>query len=209
MRQRGAWAAGRAGGTRRGAPRGVRWAAALGALLCAVLAGAPGGCGAKGTGEFAIEPGRYAATFDATRRVLRDARFTIERVDAAGGVITTREKASPGLAAPWDTEQTTLGQETSDLLNRQRRGVRVVFEGDSPDAEPTRGRVEVTVYRVQAPGLRVSSRTWQTASYTVDPMLVARGVGLGTSIPYTRDEYLEARLARAIEREAAADTPGP
>lgn len=175
----------------------------LAACVVGVTAGGLGGCAATGTGEFAVAPGAYPAAFDATRDVLRGARFTLERVDAAGGVVTTRDKASPGLAAPWDTEQTTLSQEFSDLLNRQRRRVRVTFESNEEGAEPTRGRVEVTIYRVQSPGLRVSSRTWQTASFTTDPALSARGINVGSAVPTTRDTYLEARLARAIEREAA------
>ncbi len=176
-------------------------ACVAGVVACAAASGL-GGCAARGTGEFVVAPGAYPAVFDATRDVLRGSRFTLERVDAAEGVVTTRDKASPGLAAPWDTEQTTLTQEVSDLLNRQGRRVRVTFEGDE-GADPTRGRVEVTVYRVQSPGLRVSSRTWQTASFTTDPALSARGINVGSAVAATRDTYLEARLARAIEREAA------
>jgi hypothetical protein len=44
-----------------------------------------------------VSPSEYAAMFDRARNTLRDAGFTIERVDAAAGVITTAPM--PGLDA--------------------------------------------------------------------------------------------------------------
>lgn len=173
-----------------------------------ILAACLGGCSASGTGAFSVPEGRYADAFVAARDVLRDARFTIERVDAAAGVITTSDKASSGWATPWDADQTTLWQESSDLFNQQRRRVRVVF--DPPDA-PTAGHVEVSVVRLQVAGLRLNPRSVQLTTTAVDPALRAQGIWNQYELPVTRDGDLEARLARQIERRlerrVVTDTP--
>src|SRR5204862_8124944 len=108
----------------------------------------------------------YSKAFDATRDLLRSYHFSLERVDAAAGVITTGYKATAGLATPWDREQSGLSQEFEDLLNQQSRRVRVTFRpsvggGDEhPIEQPFNsnealvGRVEVIIYRMQTPGLR-------------------------------------------------------
>jgi len=156
------------------------------------------GCAAKGTGDFAVPEGRYEAAFEASREVLHRYRFEVERVDAAGGVITTRDKSSAGAFAPWDGDQTTPAQEVSDLLNQQRRRVRVTF--DRPDGG---GHVHVTVYRVQQAGVRLNSKSAQLATTATDPALTARGVWAGYDVPVTRDAELEARIARDIEKRTA------
>lgn len=170
-------------------------------VLLAGVGAALVGCAAEGTGEFRVPAGRYAAAFDATRDVLRDYRLPVERVDAAQGVITSADKASAGWATPWDVEQTTAAQETSDLFNQQRRRVRVTFDppGTDPD-QPVIGRVQVTVMRVQAPGVRLNPRSVQLTTTARDPALTARQVWGQYDLPVTRDSALEARLARAIER---------
>lgn len=149
-----------------------------------------------------MPPGGEARAFDAARDVLRDMRFQLERVDARQGLITTRDKPSAGWATPWDTVQTTPAQETSDLLNQQFRRVRITF-----DDHRRAGQVEVTIFRTQSPGLRLSSKTWRTAAFAIDPALAAQGLGGAYSVPVRRDGYLEARLARAIEQRAASPTP--
>ena len=60
------------------------------------------GCATSRPAEFATAPGGYAAAFDAAREVLREFRFELERVDARSGIITTRPKATAGLATLWD-----------------------------------------------------------------------------------------------------------
>jgi len=161
------------------------------------------GCAARGTGEFAIPAGRYDDAFVATRAVLRDSGFDIERVDARAGVITTLPKPSAGWATPWDTEQSSPAQETSDLFNRQRREVRVAFEPSPAEGEPVCAKVTVTVSRVQSPGVRPNPRSIQLTTISRDPALSDRGVWLGYAVAVTRDTNLEARLARKVESAMA------
>lgn len=157
-----------------------------------------GGCSAKGTGAFKVAPDGYAKSFEAAKVALHAAQFPLERVDAEQGVITTQDKASAGWGSPWDSQQSTLSQETADLLNQQLRRVRVTF-----DATRGAGQVEVTILRTQSPGVRVSSKTWRTVSVAVDPALTAKGIPAAYSVPTRRDSRLEARIARDIERRAA------
>ncbi len=81
-----------------------------------------------------VEPGKYSEAFDAARETLRDYDFTLDRVDARAGVITSEPRFSVGLANPADPVQSTLGQEWRDLMNQQDRRVRIVFA--RPGAEP-------------------------------------------------------------------------
>jgi hypothetical protein len=167
-------------------------------VILAVLVALVAGCSVRGDGTFVVPPGEYESAFDAARKTLVEHRFTLERVDAGEGVITTREAASAGLASPWHPYQSTPGDEVEDLLNQQFRRVRVTFT--LRDDGSREGRVRVSVHRVQRPGLRLSPRTHHTASLAIDPALVARGMGPGYSVPVRRDARLEARLARAIEQ---------
>lgn len=104
-------------------------AAAVGAgTLGAGLAAGLGGCGvASEPRTFAVAPGGYVGAFDAARVELLNAGFTLERVDAARGVLSTTTKTTAGLATPWDGEQETVGQEWQDFVNRQARVIRVTF----------------------------------------------------------------------------------
>jgi hypothetical protein len=159
--------------------------------------------------EFSVPAGGYAAAFDATREVLREYRFELERVDARAGVITTRAKSTAGMATPWDREQTTFKQEVEDLLNNQRRIARVQFRaegaepgGPMPPEAPLIGRVEVTVYRVQTPGLRPSSRAIVTTNAATDPELLSQRIGASFEVEEAEDRELAWRLARRIHRRA-------
>lgn len=166
------------------------------------------GCSAQGTGEFAVPAGQYADAFQAARGVLRDHRFEVERVDAEEGVLTTRPKASSGWASPWDTEQTTAVQESSDLFNQQRRRVRVTFEpARAAPGEARTGRVVVAIDRVQSTGVRLNPRSVQLTTVSVDPALSARGVWTQYDVPVERDAAFEARLARAIEKALGPARP--
>lgn len=171
------------------------------------------GCASGREGsEVVVQKDAYAATFDATRRVLRSHRFELERVDAAAGVITTAAKNSAGFATPWDLDQTTFAQDLGDLINHQRRRVRVTFrdgmgKGGSGETDVAGGwgvaDVEVFIDRVQSPGLRVPSRAPTLWSVATDPAQSARGVSYQYETPRTRDVELEKRLADEIEKEAA------
>jgi len=168
-----------------------------------------GGCaGGSGSTRVDIPAGMYTRAFEATRQTLRDHRFILERVDAQAGVVTTRAKSTAGLATPWDTEQSSLTQEFEDLVNDQRRRVRVTFTPDpaqETNAEswqegPVVAEVDVSVYRVQSPGLRLPPRALSQGSVTEDPALKQRWVTYGMETPVARDSRLAARLAEQIRR---------
>lgn len=110
---------------------------ACGLLGAATVVGtALGGCGTSRATTRVVEvaPGRYAQAFDAARETLRDYNFTLDRVDARAGVITSEPRFSIGLANPIDPVQSTARQEIQDLLNQQDRRVRVAFA--RPGVEP-------------------------------------------------------------------------
>lgn len=112
----------------RGAWRGV-WVVCVGVCAAGGFGAGLGGCAsAKGTSRTVeVGAGSYAAAFDATREVLRSYRFTLERVDARAGVITTEARFSSGLATFWDPVQSDGGQELMETLNYEGRRARVVF----------------------------------------------------------------------------------
>ncbi|MCA9288839.1 MAG: hypothetical protein KDA05_09665 [Phycisphaerales bacterium] len=207
---------------RRGRSR-PRWAGIL-ATGVACLAGALGGCASRANSiEFGVQPDRYATAFDAARDVLIEARFEIDRVDAAAGVITTHPKPSVGLLAPWDDEQTTLVQEMGDATSTQRRRVRVTFEPAAVDRPreargqagftPVAGaapldlrssdvaltaRVEVYVERVRRPGTRLETESIRQSSQTLDPSLRSRGMALEYTTTVDSDDAFAARLAERM-----------
>ncbi|HYE60906.1 MAG TPA: hypothetical protein VD997_02825 [Phycisphaerales bacterium] len=176
---------------------------ALPLLLAALLLV---GCSRPTSPEFQVGTGRYAAAFDAARETLRDYRFQLERVDAQQGVITTQPKATAGLVSMWDKDQSSLSQEVDDTVNNQSRVVRITFENDAGEPAPVdpagllRGRVEVTVYRRQSPGVRVSSRAIGMTTTASDPQAAAQGVGGEYNVPVSQDTRLAARLAAEIEK---------
>lgn len=172
-----------------------------------------GGCSARvdGPREFAIAPGGYPAAFDATRELLRDMDFELERVDAAAGVITTRPHFSQGLFQPWDSTQSGLGDEWEDALNMQARVVRVTFApaGEAPsefdDESEMVGSVWVTLYRQQRSGRRLDSEWVGGSTFAGDPLQQKRHASTYL-VPMRRDASLEARLA---ERLGTATSPPP
>jgi hypothetical protein len=188
-------------------------------LLACLLAG----CASPTSTQFSVPAGEYSKAFDATRDLLRSYRFTLERVDAAAGVITTGYKTTAGLATPWDAEQSSLSQEFQDLLNQQSRRVRVTFrpavsgEDEHPVDQPIDpkealvGRVEVIIYRMQTPGLRSPSRAILLTTLATDPALTEEGIPGQYAVPVSQDSSFAARLAKKIEgrlgtvRAAGAD----
>lgn len=184
-----------------------------------------GGCRSAGVpASVDLEPGAYARAFDETRDLLLARQFTLERVDARAGVITTQPKPTAGLATPWDTEQSSFRQEVEDLMNQQERQVRVVF-APAEESDPTPGpgdapvdlreapgplvaRFEVSLLRVSVPGARVEPSAIYLSSRTVDPALRDRGVGPRDRIAIAQDPELSGRLADDLRRRlGAAPTP--
>ena len=176
--------------------------------------------------EIRVAPGEYAATFESAKRVLRQQRFTLDRVDAGAGVITTKPKRTSGFATPWDIEQSSLRQEWDDFINDQQRRVRVVFEpegdltDDSPRPQaspgaaapdlrtldrPIVGRVEVVLERRYRPNWRVPTVSPRRSSFAFDPIFASR-VGRRYAVPRTQDRKLASRLTSRIDKVAGEES---
>lgn len=163
-------------------------------------------------GRFAVSAGSYDSAIDASRAVLADYGFELDRVDAAGGVVTSQDKRTAGLVTPWDGEQSTARQEWEDFINRQSRQVRVVFEpadggdatrGDLRDADALgvgiEGRVEVVIYRYNRAHRRLQTEAVNLSSYAGDPLMQRRH-GTRYEVARERDGLLERRIASSIEQ---------
>jgi len=190
-------------------------------LLAATLCGYLTGCQAPAPASTSlrIAPGAYSATFEAVKDELRASGFELDRIDARAGVITTRPHFSAGLATPWIGDESTLGQELDDFLNRQRRTVRVVFtpadaDSDSiPDAEPVvnpvdtrtldvdiRAQVEVRLERIHRLGLRPSSASVRLSSVTERVDQDGAEDPPWTTEVVDNDALLAARIVRGVTR---------
>jgi hypothetical protein len=173
--------------------------------VCALL----GGCASSREGPAVdVSPGQYGAAFAAAKESLAHFRFELDRVDARAGVISTKSKATSGLATPWDTEQSSLGQEVEDLLNRQYRRVRITFEPEEgvlvDDVRLLEGplvcTVTVSVERLRRPGWRIETTSSRLSSTYLDPEWQTRGMWPTYTVPFAQDHRLAARLAAAIEK---------
>lgn len=119
--------------------------------VCVCVLAILGGCSSNRTADRTVQvgAGQYAEAFDAAREVLRSYKFTLARVDARSGVITTEPRFSYGIASPFDPVQSTPRQHIQDFMNQQDRRVRITFSqpgdasavGSAPappaDAAPT------------------------------------------------------------------------
>lgn len=141
----------------------------------------------------------YPALFDAAREVLSDYQFTLDRIDAARGVITTAPKRTAGLATPWDREQSTARQEFEDLAHQHDRVARITFE---PADRPTRVAVEVVVHRVHRPNWRIETDALRQSTHAVDPIAVRAGQPGEFREPVAEDRDLARRLMADIHARA-------
>jgi len=194
-----------------------RAAAFIPVLVLAIMAA---GCASRSApGPVEVAAGGYPAAFDAARESLREARFQLDRIDAAAGVITTRAKPTGGVMTPWDGEQSTARQEWDDMLNQQSRVVRVQFlpadlaAGELMDLReydgPVRADIQVVVLRTARPGWRVQTRSVTSSRFTRDPAAIERGIGYDYDVPETRDPDLGARLAAAMRERIAKENAAP
>ncbi len=182
--------------------------------LLGMLAACLGACTpAPKPAVIVVLPGEYERAFNATREVLLEHKFALERVDAAAGVITTQNRETAGLATPWDRDQTTLYQEWEDTANQQERAVRVTFapEGEDESAAPDEAfvdrraddrtlvaRIEVDVLRARRQGWRVETEAITRSSRYRDPV-TARRIGGETFLePVGQDEHLAGRIAAGV-----------
>lgn len=183
-----------------------------------------GGCTTSQEPRLEVAAGQYAQAFEATRETLREYDFTLDRVDAASGVITSAVKDSSGLATPWDSEQSGIDQEWEDFINRQRRFVRVAFVpaeaagSKTPQRDPASAlapdlvdlrdyegpvvaTVSVTIERVQRPGWQVNTKSINQSTFMRDPELVAKGMQPSYSVELEPDDRLARRIADRIRKD--------
>lgn len=184
-------------------------------LVSAVLAGCvsssqrAGEAATDGSVTLEIEGQTPTQVVDAVRDTLMDYRFGLDRIDAQRGVITTHPKRTAGLASPWDLEQSSIGQEFEDLVNEQRRVVRVEFE-PSVDEAPTVDSLRVTVellrthrpyWRVQSESIRMSTHARsRDAQGRAEPGHSTEIIGL--------DGQLAQRIAGAIDERLRMNAAG-
>lgn len=172
-------------------------------LLAWLLASAfASGCASKNrVAGFTVPEGQYPQAFDAAKEALRDFMFLPERIDSEQGVISTRPKATSGLATPWDSEQSTIGQELEDLLQQQTRVARITFTPADPSAPGSSGgsgHVEVVVYRTYVRGWRPSTKAILYSGFSRDPVGESRGRADQFQVPVSRDDRLAERIAGNI-----------
>lgn len=167
------------------------------------------GCNTEGPSTIAVPPGEYPRAFDLTLEALRDAKFDVERVDAARGVIATLPKPTSGAATPWDLEQRSLGQEWQDLVNHQARIVRVwarpVGQGQAPEDFVTYPgavelRVETVLLRSRRPGYRIETESQNLGGTSVDQLEARQGLYNPEPVPLRLDEPFQRELADRITR---------
>lgn len=178
--------------------------------VAALAAGVLGGCGSPGGGRsFDIAAGGYADALDATRETLRDAGYTLERVDASAGEVTTGEKIVAGLATPGASENRTVTGLVADTLSNRPRTLRIRFRdaadpSSPPRADaPVRAEVDAIVWRRLNPNWRTETETVMGNFVWRDPLLAERGVTGATRVPLKRDDDLAAVIARRIESRLA------
>lgn len=182
----------------------------------AALSAALGGCAqpAAISPDLTFDAARYPEVFQATKDTLRDYEFELDQVDARGGVITTWPRQWAGLATPWIPQATDADTAIVGLLQHELRSCRVTFataDGVAPrDANidlreatgPMSAKVEVTIYRVQRPGLRIGAPSIRLRSQAIDPRLVEEGLQPQFVSSAGPDNALAARIAQGI-----ADAP--
>lgn len=205
--------------------RGVRLQARWNAgFLCALalLAGVGlGGCAQPTPSPgFTFGAQRYAEVFQATKDTLREYEFELEQVDARGGVITTWPRQWAGLATPWIPQATDTESAVVGLIQHEMRSCRVTFAVVDPkdshgDLRAATGEmtanVEVTIHRVQRPGVRIGAASVRMRSQAIDPRLQEEGLQPAYATPAGVDNALAGRIAEAIEKDPnaiAADWDG-
>lgn len=175
----------------------MRFAVAIvsGVVLGVSLAGCAGG-GVYSGGGATIDAGDAdrERVIGVVRGVLSDYRFSIDRVDAARGVVTTAYKRTHGLATPWDAEQSSISEEFADFANQHERSVRVELGEDGGV------HVAVLVRRIGRPGWRVETESIRYSSQSVVVVDEGRSLRRRETEQIGQDGALAARIAFDIER---------
>ena len=190
------------------------------AFLVLIYALALAGCASppNNAGIAAIESGAYGTAFDHARETLIDLGFTLNRVDASAGVLTTEPLSATGLAAPWERQQASLAGEFADAVHPQSRSVRIEFvPAATLDAipsdrsrnqlsahtnrhrvdrsQPLAARVTVLIERTYRPGLRPQIADVVRSRRSIDPRSEA---GREFNVVIQRDADLERVIADRI-----------
>ncbi len=112
-----------------------------------------------------IEAGGYADAFDRAKEALRDTGFTLDRVDARAGLITTEPRASVGYTTPWVGHHANAGEAWLGFANREQRVAEIRFmPADGAPIDDLRSyehqiaaEVVVIVERIEQPGRRIDA----------------------------------------------------
>jgi hypothetical protein len=206
--------------------------AVLAAMLCLAGCAAP-----AGEDVLRVEPGRYAAAFDASLEVARANGLPAAMRDRRAGVIETDADIAASFLEPWRLDGASIARRFENTLALQRRRARFEFipAGFRPEAaggpapltgpdvlglqpmeedltrldEPLELRVRVYLERAHKPGLRHD--TWTRRKTTRTQIL---GAGEDPQpleetywTPVARDRDFERRLLAAIERMLAKQEP--
>ncbi|TVQ61862.1 MAG: hypothetical protein EA379_05880 [Phycisphaerales bacterium] len=190
----------------------MRTTALIAAALCIATLPALTGCASRANADavpaFSVPAGAYTAAFDAARAALRDEGYTLDRVDARAGVITTRPRVEPAIAP------SGAAGDADSWWNSQRSVARVEFAPedrepsgatDHPDTDlraddaPMQARVIVTIERLQRPGRRIEPVSIRLSSIWNEPGWEDRAMQPGHTTVQRRDQTHAATLARRIQ----------
>ncbi|MBN8596854.1 MAG: hypothetical protein J0L78_04180 [Planctomycetes bacterium] len=199
-------------------------------LLLSIGAAALVGC-ATHSPDVPVPAAEYADAFTAARDVLHSYRFTLDRVDARAGVLTTHPSQSAGFFTPWSRNESTLGQEWEDTIHDQQRRVEIVFspaiaESTGPDLRTdqarehasdlleqprdTTARVAVFIERIYQFGWRPNTKSTVLMSLTEDTQ---PGAPSRVVVDISEDPALAGRIASEIQsllaKRAGRREPSP
>ncbi|MGH7244706.1 MAG: hypothetical protein ACREJD_14935 [Phycisphaerales bacterium] len=106
-------------------------------ILITVGAAALVGCAAQSP-DVSVPAADYTEAFTAARDVLHSYRFTLDRIDARAGILTTQASSNAGFFTPWSRQESTPSQEWEDTIHNQQRRVEIVFTPElSPETRET------------------------------------------------------------------------
>ena len=185
-------------------------------LMIALAFGLTGCRNASGptayTGVTSATASDYPLAFEATKDVLREMGFELDRIDASAGVITTRARTGSGRATPWVPSETPV----RDLAQRDRRRATVTFApaaGERPDdLRAYDGAIDIAwvieVERVYVPGRRPSPTSVRQGGTWRDRDLPVAGEQSRFATIVENDDELAARGVRDV-LERMNQTAGP
>jgi hypothetical protein len=178
-------------------------------LILSLLPTLTGCAGRAESRSFEIQAGTYDDAIIATRDTLRASGYTLERIDATAGEITTTERTVAGLASPFASENRNVSGLVADTLTNRPRTVRVRFRDatnpaspPNPDA-PVRAEVDAMIWKRVRPGWRVETETMVGNAISRDRAEQRRGVSSGEPVPVGRDDDFARVIARRIQQRLA------